>query len=542
MQPTLRPRSIACLIIICFVVFWWRLGSIGLIDPDEPFYAETAREMVETHDWITPRIFGQPQFEKPIAFYWMAAASFKIFGINEFAARLPSALFATLIVLMVYAFGTRVWNERAGFLSALVLGTGLEFAVMSRLMLTDIALAFFIGASLFSYWSAMQDKARANRWLFSYFVFAGLAVLTKGPIGWLVGSMATSAFLITGGRGFPFRGRWLWIGAATYAAISVPWFAIMLWKFGWRYFNEFFIHENVMRLIHAEHPTNNHFYYYIAILLGGSLPWVPVLLLTLWRARKGSRDEITAFLWCWIGTSFVFLTIAQSKLPSYIFFLFVPIALCVGKTLDDFLANGFRSTGERILVFVVSALQIAIAFAAPLIKPARPFEMPAMLLGGCLAIALVLLLLKQTRAWVTAHAIGTCLLLVGALTASREHVEEMSSARPIANALMQARTGDEPILADKFLARGIYFYTQQPVRVLANKAQPFWSAHPLPVVAGREQFAKLLEDSGTVLCALRKGDSPIWEKIGVFDAAKDTQAFGNNLLIRATKHSAIGER
>ena len=95
-------------------MFWWRLGFIGLIDPDEPFYAETAREMVETGDWLTPHIFGQPQFEKPILYYWLVAASFEGFGITEFAGRLPTAVFATLIVLMTYAFGARIFNRRAG--------------------------------------------------------------------------------------------------------------------------------------------------------------------------------------------------------------------------------------------------------------------------------------------------------------------------------------------------------------------------------------------------------------------------------------------
>ena len=90
-------RDLALILLVCLFVFWWRLGSLGLIDPDEPFYAQTAREMVATGDWITPQIFGQPQFEKPILFYWLTALSFETFGENEFAARVSSALPATLI-------------------------------------------------------------------------------------------------------------------------------------------------------------------------------------------------------------------------------------------------------------------------------------------------------------------------------------------------------------------------------------------------------------------------------------------------------------
>src|ERR1700712_311225 len=144
-------RDAIILFLVCSLVFWWRLGSLGLIDPDEPFYAQTSREMVATGDWVTPQIFGHPQFEKPILFYWLTGASFKLFGGSEFSARVSSALPATVLVWLVYGFGIGFCGRRAALLSALVLATGLEFAIMSRLMLTDIALALFIAGALFSY-------------------------------------------------------------------------------------------------------------------------------------------------------------------------------------------------------------------------------------------------------------------------------------------------------------------------------------------------------------------------------------------------------
>src|ERR1700743_1462218 len=112
-------RDAIILILVCFFVFWWRLGSLGLIDPDEPFYAQTAREMVHTGDWVTPQIYGHPQFEKPIFYYWLVASSFKYLGESEFTGRLPTALFSTMLVLLVWSFASRIWSARAGFLSAL---------------------------------------------------------------------------------------------------------------------------------------------------------------------------------------------------------------------------------------------------------------------------------------------------------------------------------------------------------------------------------------------------------------------------------------
>lgn len=527
----LQARSFFLLLALCVALFWWRLGAIGLIDPDEPFYAETAREMVDTNDWLTPRIFGQPQFEKPIAFYWMAASCFKIFGINEWAARATSAFFATLLVLLVYAWGAKFWNERAGLISALVLGTGVEFVVMSRLMLTDIALAFFIAASLFSYWVSTTQTRRAHLWLLAHFVFTALAVLTKGPLASLICALAIGSFLLLTRTSFSLRNRWLWFGAILYAVIAVPWYALMLWKYGRGYFDAFFVHENFMRLIHAEHPTNNHFYYYIAILVLGSVPWIPALSLTLRRAFVEPQDARAKFLWCWILTSLVFLTLAQSKLPSYIFFLFAPFSLVIGKTLDDLLKDGFRSRGENRLVLSLGLVQFALILACPFFKTAKPFALPALLVSACLAAALLFQWRRQFPGWLAAHVVATLALIASGLTWSLPNVEATSSARPIALALKQEHRGNEPILTDKFLARGIFFYTQEPVRVLSSKTQPFWSAHPLPVVVGRIGLRDSLRETGTAICAVRQGESPLWNKLGVFAAATETEHFGNNLLI-----------
>src|SRR5258708_4390223 len=195
-----RRLDLLVLLLVCFAAFWWRLGVLGLIDPDEPFYAQTAREMVQSHDWLTPQIYGAPQFEKPILYYWLVAGSFTIFGESEWAGRAPTGLFATALVLMVWAFASRVWNARTGFLAALVLATGLEFCVMSRLMLTDVPLAFFLAGALFCYWRAGEGEERRNLWIALSLACNGLAVLTKGPIGSLVVWFATPAFALLARR------------------------------------------------------------------------------------------------------------------------------------------------------------------------------------------------------------------------------------------------------------------------------------------------------------------------------------------------------
>ncbi len=250
------------LALVCAVTFWWSLGRLGLTDPDEPFYAETAREMLAKHDWITPQIFGAPQFEKPILFYWLSMASFKLCGVNEFAARLPSALFASGLVFLTYAFGVRWFGRRAGFLAGLMLATSGMVVLMARLMLTDMVFAAFVSGALFCLWQALAQPDRRAPWLVAHCVCTALAVLTKGPLGSLIPLLAVGTWRLITRRPLPLRGPGLWWGLVAYAVIVVPWFGAMFWKFGWKYFNDFFIHENLVRLVWAEHPKINHIWFY----------------------------------------------------------------------------------------------------------------------------------------------------------------------------------------------------------------------------------------------------------------------------------------
>ncbi len=560
-----RKIDLVVLLVVCFAAFWWRLGTLGLIDPDEPFYAQTAREMVQSGDWMTPQIYGEPQFEKPILYYWLIAASFKFIGETEFAGRMPATVFATILTLLVWWFGSKAWNARTGFLAALVMATGLEFCVMSRLMLTDVPLAAFIAGSVFCYWLAVREVEHRDKWMFWHLVWAGFAVLTKGPLGSLVTIMATVAFSIGTKRGHLFRGRGFWWGVVAYAVIVVPWYGAM---FAWHakpFWEEFFIRDNWMRVLVAEHPSNNHVWYYPGLLLLGSLPWMPAVALTVWRAWGRLReDEAAFFQWCWLLTSLVFLTICQSKIPSYAFYLFVPLGLLVGRTLDNLLEHGFASAGERRLVIGFAVFQCALVGifaaltlsdtsplstttwlgekAASLTRTLRPFEVPVLMVFACLLVSLVFLLRRSLSTWMLASSTASIALIVGALTSALKAVEAESSARPVAQMLMREREGDEPMLTGKFLARGVIFYTntdiraENPaVRVLSKKAQPFWAAHPIPVVVWKKGLREFLEEHPSALCAFRKGDWRSFADESAFSAREDFAEFGENVVVRARR-------
>jgi len=524
---------LAILFLVCIVAFWWRLGLIGLVDPDEPFYSQTCREMVETGDWLTPKIFGQPQFEKPILYYWFVSASYKVFGQNEFAGRVPSAVPATLAVFAVYWFGCRVFGRRAAFLSALILATGLEYCLMARLMLTDISLALFLAAAMFSLWFAIEKQSGA--WMFLQMLFGGLAVLDKGPIGTLIPMMGVGLYLWRTKKRLPWRTGGFVAGVLVWLIIVIPWYALMFKWYGQKFWEEFFVRDNWYRLIRAEHPANNHVVYYIGILLFGSIPWMPIVVAALGRAWGDLRkDNRRLFLWCWLVTSWVFLTIAQSKLPSYIFYLFIPLAQVGGVTLDELLSEGFRSKRERVTVLGFAILQVAGAGCAPLIKAAKPFATPALMVAACLGIGLVFLWRNQFRAWVGATVIATLVLLGTALTLDTQNVEQMTSAKPLAAEMLALRQNNEPLLASSFLVRGVRYYTHEPAIVLAGKPQPFWAAHPLPVVMWKhDDLDNFLIKNKTALCAVRKSEWEILVNHKAFAAKDGFMQLGDNILVRA---------
>ena len=254
MSDSLRQdiRNLAILLLLTSIIFGFRLGSFGLLDPDEPFYSLTAKEMLARHDPSTPTIFGSPQFEKPIFFYWVLYASFKLFGVSEFAARLGPCLAGILTVFITYLWGRALFKKPSvAFIASLILATGVEFIIVSRIVLTDMYLCLFVTAALFCFsfgYSCL--KHRKTAWLF-IFVFCSLGFLTKGPLGVLLPFFGIGSYLIVNQERHLLKEiPWGW-GITAFVLIGMPWYALMTRHYGAGFLNHFFIHENVRRFFVA---------------------------------------------------------------------------------------------------------------------------------------------------------------------------------------------------------------------------------------------------------------------------------------------------
>ncbi|MGE5176931.1 MAG: ArnT family glycosyltransferase [Hyphomicrobiales bacterium] len=540
-RPAVGPARLfaaAVVLLVCLAAFWWRLGSLGLIDPDEPFYAKSAREMLHAGDWVVPRIFDHPQFEKPPVVYWLLMASARALGPTELAGRLPAALFATALTFLTFAFGVRVLGFRAGFLAAIVLATGVEFLVTARMILTDMIFATFLAGSVFALWFAGRDEANRARWFAVACAASGAAALTKGPLGILIPGFAIVALFLSGANPFPRRRGAILLGAGLFLAIAVPWYAVMIHRFGMEYVRSFFVHENVDRLFVAEHPSNNRVYYYGLVLLLGSIPWLPLLPALARRAWRGAREGgIARYLGVWLVLSVAFFTLAASKLPTYVLFAFVPVALFAGLALDRMIEGVDGAGWEWPAALALALAQAVTLFGATRLPVVAPFALPATVIAAFLLLAALLLALRRWRAWVGASALAGLAIPVACLGLGGPGVDAMVSVRPLAAAIERDDAPADTVLASPILARGVAYYTGRPVAVLTNRPSPFFTPHPLRIVLGTEGLAQYLTaHDGGVACAVsrewgrlarglpdttRWSATPSGEKLLVLAGAKD---------------------
>ena len=191
MEPSSTPISkhllnLALLAVLAGLLFFLALGSMGLTDRDEGRNAEAGREMLETGDWISPTFNYEPRFAKPALVYWLMSLSYKWFGVDEFSARLPSAVFGLALILLQYLFLSRFYGALVGLFGALMLLLNIEIIGLSRMVLTDSVLIFLTTLSLFSFWLGFQGHERERWWRWVFYVGMGLATLAKGPVGCLV--------------------------------------------------------------------------------------------------------------------------------------------------------------------------------------------------------------------------------------------------------------------------------------------------------------------------------------------------------------------
>ncbi|MBI5491432.1 MAG: phosphatase PAP2 family protein [Deltaproteobacteria bacterium] len=383
---------IAGLCLLILSVSFFKTGGFFLFDVDEAVFSEASREMVETGDYITPTYNYEPRYDKPVLIYWLMSASFKLFGLTEFAARFTSSLFGSLLVFMTFLFMRRVKGGSAAFFAALALLLNLEYFVYTHSAVTDMTLAFFVSASIYSFYlGAFEDR----KWFTAFWVSAALAVLTKGAVGLLFPLAVAFLFSMLSKDMTRVKGLFSPRLIALFLVISAPWFAAQFYINGWEFFNAFVIKHHIHRYSEVISSHGGPFYFYLGVLVAGFFPWVAFLPGAVYRGIKERLDPLSDLYLLssvWFIFVLVFFSIAKTKLPNYIFPLFPAGAILAGLSIAE-LVEEKRGKGAVYILIIIS-----LAFAASLfILPSTHIKMDIILppwffytAGACfLAIAVL---------------------------------------------------------------------------------------------------------------------------------------------------------
>jgi 4-amino-4-deoxy-L-arabinose transferase-like glycosyltransferase len=359
--PSLPHSSTARIVWVILILatlyscYFRNLGAIGLVGPDEPRYAWIARDMAETGDWVTPRLYGKPWFEKPVLYYWGAAASFKLFGVSEAAARLPSAICALLATLAMAWLAWKLYGGETARWLLLLLPTTIGMIGFSHAAATDMPFAGMLTIAMV--FAAVIIGLTRNEnspilprtpWLalFLFGFFLGLAVLAKGPAAII---LSGSAVLLWAAFTKRWRDAVRCLHPAAIAAFcltALPWYVLCARR-NPDFFRIFIIEHNFKRFLTPEFQHIQPYWYYLPIVLIAFLPWTLALLSSalfgVLRYARGQRiSSFTLFLLCWTLFCLLFFSISKSKLPGYILPAIPAIGLLLTKSYTQMSASESR--------------------------------------------------------------------------------------------------------------------------------------------------------------------------------------------------------
>ena len=525
--PQFWRRDLLLLAVGFGALYFALLGGHPLSNPDEGRYAAIPREMIASHDYLTPRLNGVNYFEKPPLLYWAVAGCLQVFGFNEWALRIMPALSGLAGVLLTYAAARR-WQGRAGGLaSALVLGTSLLYFALSRLLILDMAVSMLMCATLFCFILGVREAPGARRrWLFyGLDASAALATITKGLIGFLVTGAVMFLWLLIFNQWKRLRPLHLPSGIALFLAIAAPWHIVVAQRNEtWAQF--YFVHEHWERFTTTTHGRYEPWWYFIPIVLLGLFPWMGFLPAALrealaggWAKRKENADAW--FLVVWVGFVFLFFSKSQSKLIPYILPVFPPLAVLIGGWWARRWADGAAPRLRAGLTgFAGASGLLAVGLLVAVLKPGlirepgqaewlRPyaFGMAAVLLVGAVV----------TWGWARRGGVRVALgalvatalgLYVGVMLAA-PHIQKPGTKELAALVVQKIKPGDTIYHYAEFF-HDFTFYAQRTVGTVAFQGELELAIDPAARASGRfidgPEFRRQWTQSGRIFVVARTKD------------------------------------
>lgn len=314
-------RFLLSIIAIAIFMSFFRLGSFTLFDVDEAVFAEATKEMVQSGNYITPTYNGDNRYDKPILFYWLMAVSYKLLGINEFAARFPSALSGFILCLVVFFFIRQFNDDKEAFYAVTSLALSIYFYAYSHAAVTDMTLTLFISLSLFSFYLSIKKDRRC---IYGLYIFSALALLTKGLIG-IIFPFGIAVLYVLINDGMKGLKQVFHLKATVlFLLIALPWYVAQLIINGNEFVQLFFIKHHIMRYAGVISGHRGPIYYFIPVLIIGMFPWIAFLPAGIRNAFNKNPElhthnsKLNLFAFIWFAFVFVFFSFSTTKLPNYI--------------------------------------------------------------------------------------------------------------------------------------------------------------------------------------------------------------------------------
>jgi len=520
--------------------FFFLLGSRSLNEPDEGRYSEIAREMIETGDWLVPHLWYLPHLDKPPMTYWLVAASMKLFGQNEWAARLPAALAGISGVWVVFLLGSSIGGRRVGFWSAVILQSSLLFFVMSRMLTPDILLTQFVAWAVYFFWQSWQAanaecgarSAEFFKWHLAGWTAIALGFLTKGPLALAIPLVAFATLAIFRRR--EASGKILlagfFAGFALFLALAAPWFLAVFQRVP-QSAHYMILGQAAGHLLGTtiKNRPGNPFYFF-GILAAGLLPWT-FLLGWLWRRSPVSKSEIRnpkseiskdgwLLLNVWAVFTFALFSFSHAKLPAYILPIFPALAVMLALRFFGEGRSAESAPHWAWRICLASSLLLPAIFPA-LVEFTFQDELPEWMKWQTPVIAFTaLLIFWLARKWkpsaCAAGAVALSLLSLALTVAEiplfETGMRDNQTLKPIGVALRENyRPGDAVVCWGRF-PQGLPFYSGT---VISETNRPYFGGMDLTQVpfefpGNRERLDNLLLSDDNALAQLLAGDRQVW--------------------------------
>ncbi len=537
-----RAWHLVAVVLLGALIFLPGIASRDLWNPDEPRYAEVAREMLESGQFFVPHLNGEVYTQKPPLQFWaMAACSLVTGGMNEVAARLPAVLSAIGTLLLIFLLGERMFSRRAAWLATLIFASSAKILWQGRIGQIDMQLIFWVSLAVWLWVEAENE----NRALFHrlFFVATGCATLAKGPAGFLPPLLAIFAYAAWNrDRSVVTRLR-PWLGLAIWAGVVLLWLLPAGFQGGWEYLEQIVFKQNIGRYADPWHHRQP-FYYYLTVIPADFFPWaflLPTAGVMGWRWWAKNGDGLSGrgfrFLICWVLVTLVFFSLSPAKRTVYILTMYPGMALAVAAVLDR-LADGWPTARRWVsvpfavvaglLTLVTLAFAIATQGGVGIPKLARelarlPSGIPGLVFGWLLLATVAALLAAawaakgRTETATISLGLGFAAMFTGLVATALPAVNPLKSARPLTDIYLAESGGKEPYALYPGLDAPVLFYT---------KRRAAWPKN-------EEELQTFLHQPGPKWLFIERDDIPSLEvPLQLEEVARGGSEFDGHVLMR----------